>query len=165
MQEVPSSATEVGRPEQALNTRRSAAGGVTAARAASPHLARPFDLTAHAESSALPRAHGYADQRIRMHGSRDCQLDLAPRPRHPAAESERYWRGQIADSCAIVCPATDVVMYAREPAIWEARRSRACRYRVVRSHGPTQASHTLISDFNQQIGSIRRWMVNEALSA
>jgi hypothetical protein len=33
------------------------------------------------------------------------------------------------------------------------------------SHGPTQASHTLISDFNQQIGSIRRWMVNEALSA
>jgi len=49
VQEVPSSATEVGRPEQALNTRRSAAGGVTAARAASPHLARPFDLTAHAD--------------------------------------------------------------------------------------------------------------------
>jgi hypothetical protein len=49
VQEVPSSATEVGPPEQALNTRRSAAGGVTAARAASPHLARPFDLTAHAE--------------------------------------------------------------------------------------------------------------------
>jgi hypothetical protein len=40
------------------------------------------------ESSALPRAHGYAEQRIRMHSSRDRQLDLAPGLRHPVAEPE-----------------------------------------------------------------------------
>jgi hypothetical protein len=30
----------------------------------------------HAENSALPKAHGYAGQRIDMHGSRDRQLNL-----------------------------------------------------------------------------------------
>src|SRR5713226_6349107 len=36
-------------PQQALNTRRSVAGDMTVACAASPHLAQPFDPTAHAE--------------------------------------------------------------------------------------------------------------------
>jgi hypothetical protein len=52
-----------------------------------------------AESSALPRAHGYADQRIRMHGSRDRQLDLAPGLRHPAAESEDIGAARSPNRC------------------------------------------------------------------
>lgn len=46
---------------------------------------RTQDPPLHAGSSALLSAHAYAEQRIRMHNSRDLQLNLAPgMPAHPA---------------------------------------------------------------------------------
>jgi hypothetical protein len=38
------------------------------------------------------RTHGYAEQRILIHGSRDRQLNLTARLRHPADRAGRYWR-------------------------------------------------------------------------
>jgi hypothetical protein len=60
VQEVPSSASEAGRPQQALNTRRSVAGDAPAAQTASPQLARPFDPTAHGRIEGVASTHAYA---------------------------------------------------------------------------------------------------------